>query len=564
MTRSTWWLLATMIAALALAASANSVGNGFTYDDVYLIERAPRMHTLAGWWREFAHTYWAESAGGDGYRPFTIIAYRLQWALGNGGPLPFHATNIALHVAGSVAVFWLVCALLPVGAAWIGAALYAVHPVHVEAIANVVGQSELAVALLLALAAGLYLHGRRAGPITRPRWVAIALLYAAGCLFKEHAIVLPALLILAELTVVVDKAPLPQRLVAMRPACLGLAAIGVAYLWARSAVVLEGLGGFNPFVVFQSLQLSSQDRVLTMIGATPEWLRLFLWPARLTTEYAPPYLEVAQGVSIAQLPGLLVLLGTLGLAVACWRRSPATSFGIGWLALTLLPASNFIIPAGFIIAERTLLSPSIGAMVAVASAVPVLYERIEANAFARRAGATAVLLLLALGIGRSVSRNRAWHDNETLFRQGIVETPDSYRAHFMLGLQLFETGRLTEGERHFREALRLFPYDALMFFTLAERYRGAGKCEPAINLYRAMFALQPDASWGRLGFANCLLVTFHLDDARHEALAAMRHGGNVSKARAIMVAAREAAESLAVRRARGDTSAPTPIRLPPP
>jgi hypothetical protein len=563
MTRRTFWLLAAGIAALALAASANSVVNGFTYDDIYLIQRSTRMHTLAGWWREFAHTYWPEDAGGDGYRPLTIIGYRIEWALGGGSPMPFHAANIGLHVAGAVAVFWLFCAVAPAGAAFIGAALYAVHPVHVEAIANVVGQSELAVAFILALATALYLHGRRAGPLGRVRWVGIMLLYAAGCLFKEHAIVLPALLLLAEVTVVDDKSPLWQRVVAMRPAFLVLGAVGLAYLWARSAVVVEGLGGFRPFVVFQALQLSTAHRVLTMVGAAPEWLRLFLWPARLITEYAPPYIDVAQGVSVMQLPGLLVLLGTLGLGAACWRRSPTTAFGIGWLALTLLPASNFIIPAGFIIAERTLLSPSIGAMLAVASSLPLLYDRIEVSGLARRTGALAVLTLLALGIGRSVTRNRAWLDNATLFRQGVIDAPNSYRAHFMLGVHLFEQRRLVEGEKHYREALRLFPFDPLMSYALAEQYRGAGMCEPALPLFRALFALEPAAN-GHMGFATCLLMTYRLDEARREALVGLKAGSPVKTAREIIVAARHAEDSLRARRARGDTAVPVPVRLPTP
>lgn len=563
MTRRTWWLLALSVAGLALAAAANSITNGFAYDDVYLIQRSPRMYTLDGWWRELAHTYWPEPAGGDGYRPLTIIAFRLQYTLGSGSPLPFHVANIALYVAGTVAVFWLTCAVLPPAAAWIAAALYAVHPVHVEAVANIVGQSELWVALLSALAAAIYLHGRRAGDPGIRRWAAIATLYAVACLFKEHAIALPALLALAELTVVRDSAAWRQRVVRLRPPFLVLALIAAAYLWARSAVVVDGLSGFTPFVVFQALQLSTPDRILTMIGVAPEWLRLLLWPARLMTEYSPPYVDVAQGVSITQLPGLLVLLGTLGLALACWRRSPVTTFGIGWLVLLLLPASNFLLPAGFIIAERTLLSPSIGAMIAVASTVPVLYERIESRALARRAGVAAVALLLTLGIGRSVTRNRVWHDNGTLARQSVLDSPDSYRAHFMLGVHLFENQRKAEGEQHYRHALRLFPYDPVMALALAEQYRTAGMCEPAIPLYRALFALQPDANRGHLGFAACLLQTLHLEEARREAETGVRMGARVSLARAILAAVRATRDSLSARRTRGDTIAPAPVNLPP-
>lgn len=561
MMRRTWWLLALAVAALALAASANSVANRFTYDDVSLIANAPRIHTLDGWWREFARTYWPETMGGDGYRPMTIIAFRAEWALGGGNPAVFHAVSVVLHVAAAVVVFWMACALLPLAAAWIVAALYAVHPVHVEAIANVVGQSELAVALCVTLAVGIYVHGRRAGPLTRDRWFAIGALYAIACLFKEHAFGMPVLIALAEATVVRDDAPLRERFGRLRLPLLGLALIATVYLWARSAVVVEGLSGFRPFIVFQALELSSTNRVLTMIGASPEWVRLLLWPARLMTEYAPPYIDIAQGPHIVQLPGLLVLIGVIGLTVACWRRSPVTSFGLAWVIITLLPASNFLTTAGFIIAERTLVLPSVGAMIAVGSAIPWLHARIEGRVALRRVAAAVVVVLLALGVGRSYTRNRVWRDNETLFRQAIIDSPYSYRAHFMLGAMLFDKKRKTEGEAHYRQAIRLFPYDPLMIYVLAEQYRAAGRCDKALPLYRAFFELREGAARGNLGMASCLLMTNHLSEARERALIAIRIGAPVGMAREIIALAKAVQDSTAARRARGDTT--TPVVLPP-
>ncbi|HMC54408.1 MAG TPA: tetratricopeptide repeat protein [Gemmatimonadaceae bacterium] len=564
MNRRTWWLLALLIAVLALAASVTSLRNGFAYDDVYLIARSPRMHTLAGWWREFAHTYWPEDAGGDGYRPLTIIAFRAEWALGTGNPFVFHAVNVVLHAITSVVVLWLATAMMPVGAAAVAGAVYAVHPVHVEAVANVVGQSELWVALLISLAMAVFVHGRRAGALTPPRWAAIAALYAAGLLFKEHAIVLPALLLLAEATVVPDRAPVLQRIGRLRLAVLGLTVVALLYLWARSVVVVGGFSGFQPYIVFQALSLSAGDRVLTMIGAAPEWLRLFLWPARLMTEYAPPYIDIAQGASITQLPGLLVLVGILGLLVACWRRSPVTSFGIGWLVITLLPASNFLIPAGFIIAERTLLLPSVGVVIAIASAVPWLYARAERRRLTEYVAAGALALVLALGVWRSATRNPVWKDNETLFRQAIKDSPESYRAHFMLGVMLFEELRKTEGEGHYRTALRMFPYDPLMAFALAEQYRKAGMCEPAITLYRWLYTIEPNSDRGHLGFASCLLTALHLDEAKAEALRAIRGGGRLASARELIRAADMARDSLAARRARVDSASIMPASTPVP
>src|SRR6202008_3577506 len=104
------------------------------------------------------------------------------------------------------------------------------------------------------------------------------------------------------------------------------------------------------------------------------------------------------GPGVAQLPGLLLLLGTVGLTVACWRRSPTTSFGLAWMMVTLLPASNFLLPAGFIIAERTLLLPSVGVMIALASALPWLYERFGEVRLARVAALAGLAVLLGLGL----------------------------------------------------------------------------------------------------------------------------------------------------------------------
>lgn len=566
-TRHTWWLAAVLIVALALAASANSVANGFAYDDIYLIVKSARTHSLAGWWRDFVTTYWPREWGGDGYRPVSVIAFRLEWVIGGGTPLVFHTVNVALHVMTCVAVFWLACGLLPLAAAWVAAALYAVHPVHVEAVANVVGQSELWVALLVTLAMGLFVHGRLAGPITLNRWLGIGGLYVAACFFKEHAIVLPVLLLLAEATVIADRASLVERLTRMRLPLLVLLALALAYLGVRGRVVVGGGSGFVPYLPFQVVQFSSTDRVLTAIGVAPEWLRLLLWPARLTTEYSPQYVEIAQGPSIAQLPGLLLLLGVLGLAVACWRRSPVTAFGIGWLVATLLPASNFIVPAGFIVAERTLLLPSIGALIALSSAIPWLYERLERKPALRYAAGAAVALLVGLGITRSVTRNRVWRDDDTLFRQGVLDSPDSYRSHYLLGTYLFEKKLHREAEPHYLRAIELFPHDPVVMYSLAEEYRRAGACPLAIPLYRTAFRIASNMRKSQYGLAVCLLEVLDMNEAKKVALNAYRWGADFRTAREIVRAADIGRDSLAARRARGAalpsvSPAPPPPELP--
>jgi len=535
--RTRWWLLAAALLFVVVFSSGIGIRNGFTYDDVYVIQKNGSVHTLEAWWRVFARPYWPRAYGSDGYRPLTILAFTTEWVTGGGSPLVFHVMNIALYGAITVAVFWIATMLLPLTAAWIVAALFAVHPVHVEAVANIVGQSELWVALLLLIAVGVYLRRRFIGErVSIGGGLAISACYAAALFFKEHAIVLPALLVAVEAGLARDARPFRARLIAMRPLLLWQALVAVLYLAARATVKGDNIAGFQPFIVFQALDLSYANRVLTMLGVVPEWLRLLLWPAHLTTEYAPPYIDVAQGPSVIQLPGLFLLVGILGLGVALWKQrgvARVAGFGIAWLCITLLPTSNFVVPAGIILSERTLFLPSVGALLAIGTLVPFVSAFIDESRSKDAARNVRVVTLgaltgiLVMGSWRSVTRTTVWHDNERLFTQTVVDAPQSYRAHYMLGAWFFETGRKREGEHEYRRALALFPYDPFMAYNLAMQYQTSGMYGAAIPLYRWAFSIAPRfrQGEGRQNLAFCLANANEPASAREQALLAMSFGG---------------------------------------
>jgi hypothetical protein len=534
--RTRWWLLATLLALLVVGSSGRGIYNGFAYDDVYVIQQNGTVHTLHQWWRLFARSYWPKFYGSDGYRPLTMLAFTTEWVIGGGSAWIFHAANILLYALITIAVFWIGSLLLPITAAWIAAALFAVHPVHVEAVANVVGQSELLVALLLLVAVGVYLRSRLTGRLSPLAAIGICACYAAALFAKEHAIVLPALLIAIEILVVRDERPVKTRLVALRPLVLWLTLVASLYLAARSVVKHGEISGFQPFIVFQSLDLSYGNRVLTMIGVVPEWVRLLLWPAHLSTEYAPPYVDVAQGPSLVQLPGLLLLTGIIGLGIVLARRrglGSVASFGIAWLCLTLLPSSNFIIPAGIILAERTLFLPSVGAMLALGALASWTQARLamprsnDGERMAPMLASGALAAILVAGTWRSNTRTPVWHDNERLFSQAVVDAPESYRAHYMLGAWMFETKRKEEGEHHYRRAIKLFPYDPFMSYNLAMQYQISGMYAQAIPLYRWAFEIAPyfRAGEGRENLALCFANTNQAALAREQAFLAMQYGG---------------------------------------
>jgi tetratricopeptide (TPR) repeat protein len=146
-------------------------------------------------------------------------------------------------------------------------------------------------------------------------------------------------------------------------------------------------------------------------------------------------------------------------------------------------------------------------------------------------------LVLVAGIARSATRSGVWKDNGTLFRHAVVDAPDSYRAHYMLGAWYFDQLDLRRGEQEYHEALKLFPYDPAVSYNMAEQYRLFDLCEPALPLYKWTRELDPDFPYGRFSYAACLLQTRHFADAKRMAYVALAAGADYRMTHALVVAA---------------------------
>ena len=515
------WLLPTTVALLALAACITSIGHDFTYDDRYVIMMNDRVHSLRSFWNFFAQSYWPPKFGGDGYRPLVILLFAVQWALSDGAAWVFHLTNILLAVGTALAVYWMALALLPPAGAWLAAALFAVHPVHVEVTGNMVGQAELVVGLSLVVAMGWYLRRRADGTFGMRDVGVLSLLYAIGLFSKEHAAVFPLLLLVAEWTVVRDDRSWRARLVTVRPLLLALIAVTLGYIKLRSLVQAD-LAGFAPYAAFRFLNMGAEARIGTMLHEFPRIAQLMLFPTRLSADYSPNDVIISNGIGLDELPGILLVLCTVTLAFALRRRAPAASFGLFWFIIAYGPVSNVLVATGIVTAERTLFLPSVG--VVLVAAVTILYL-LEGAARPRRVALASVAgLLLALGLGKSISRQRVWKNNDILFDATVRDAPMSYRAHLLRGRNLAVKKRLREAEAELRLAIRLFPYDAGATVDVAEAYRRSGLCKPAIPLYEWSFAIDSTLRDGRLGYVYCLSVMQRWQDTRQQAFAGMRYG----------------------------------------
>ena len=505
------------VALLSLAATVTTVGHDFTYDDRSIILENARVHSFAHIPQLFAETYWPAFYGGDGYRPLVTSLFTLQWIAAGGAPWVFHLVNIMLAVAVSIAMYWCARTVLPTLGAWVAAALFAVHPVHVEVTGNVVGQSELIVALCLLVAIGTYIRARRGGGLSTRSSVAVQLLFATALLAKEHAMVLPPILLAAELTVIPGDS-WRARLRTVRTLTLSLVAIALAYLLVRGRIQ-ENLAGFVPYPAFRFLHMRAIDRIGTMMNEIPRIAQLILFPVHLSADYSPPDVLVADGPALSQLAGLFICLSAPLLAFVLRRRVPVVTFALMWVIAAFLPVSNLIIPAGFITAERTLFLSSAGAVL-LAGALAVFVERRFSPA-RRRLALGGFVLLVAAGLARSIDRQRVWKDNDAFFIALTRDAHNGYRAHYLHGRYLGLHGRLREMEMEYRRAIRMFPYDAGMTLAVADAYARAGLFMPAAALFEWTFAVRPEAGEGRYEYVYCLARLNRWADVRREALSGM-------------------------------------------
>jgi len=518
------WRALTLVGLLAFAAAAPSLANGFAYDDQWIIVTNARVHDLDRWADWLTTSYWPTREA-TLFRPLTTAGFALQWAVGGGTALVFHVVNVVLAVAGAVAFTWLASLVLPAAAAIVVGAAFAVHPVHVEAVANLVGQSELSAGLALILALGVYIRARRAGPLRRTTTLGLTAMYLAAVFLKEHALMLPAWFVAAEFTVLRELGPWRTRVRDLAWFYVMLGAVAAFSLVARWDV-LGAIGGDIPHPALNGL--TAAGRAFVMLDVLPEIGRLLLWPARLYADYSPEHINVSPDATLSHLNGMLIAAGAMTLFAVGVKRSAPVALGLLLAALAWLPTANLLMPSGILLAERALYLPSAGFLLAAGAGVALVEGRFSAAAItaagARRAAGVVLGAVLILGIGRSVERQRAWRSSDDVFWTLVNDAPASFKAHHVWGGVLFDRGDLRGGERELLMAIRIFPAYHKLYQDLAQQYRQGGQCLPAMPLFKRALELGGPLPLSRAGLVACELGLARFSDARRTALLGITDG----------------------------------------
>ena len=491
-----WRMLA--LWALVLASYSNSFQAGLVFDSGVVISEDARVHAVTPQNLRLILTgsYWHGSTTSGLYRPLTTFSYLLNYAIfGNGmDPAGYHWVNLALHGVNVSLVYLLGILVLGTAApAFALAALWGLHPLLTESVTNIVGRADLLAAF--GVLAGLLCYVKSATAAGRRKlfWVAATVAaQAVGIFSKENAAVLPAIMLLYDLTW--------QERTAWRARALPYAAVMLplaAFFYLRVALQVHMLPPFGDNPLMSAGFWTARLTAIKVIG---KYLCLFVWPARLSPDYsynAVPLFgwHLAQWEDAKALIALALCLGAALLAVRWYRTQKPLFFFLAFFFVALAPTSNLAILIGSIMAERFVYLPSIGLAGCVVAAICTLARQVPPQRLLEMRDVWIALGLLCLACAaRTYARNSDWLDDLSLWTSAADVCPGSAKVHNDLGDALEKLpGRLPDAIVEYQVALRIDPD-----YTEAHSNLGSalaqlpGRMPDAITEFQAALRIDPD------------------------------------------------------------------------
>jgi tetratricopeptide (TPR) repeat protein len=512
-------VLALGLAALVLAVFGQTVGFDFVRfdDDGYVTENATLLEGLG------PETFrWAWTTGAmSNWHPLTWLSYLLDFELHGLDPAGYHATNVALHLLNTLLLFgWLRSATGSEGRSALVAALFAVHPLHVESVAWISERKDVLSGLFGISSLWAYLaYARRGGAW---RYAAVAMLLALGLASKPMLVTFPLLYLLLDLwplgrTGLASPASAASGGPRTRsPGFLVLEKLPLLALSAAASVLAyraqRGSG-----TVLQEAVLPLGVRLANAVHAYAWYVGKALWPSGLCAHYPHPFLPdrggEALGAGLVVACALLLVLLT-GAALLAARRLPALVVGWLWFLGTLVPVIGLVQVSLQGHADRYTYLPLIGLSIAGVWSGAALARRWAGSS--RRAGAWCAAVATGLVLASSAAawqQTRTWRDSETLFRHALDVAPSNGLVHTQLGLALAASGRDAAAIPHFDRALALAPDWPLPRFHRGISHLRGGSLEASERDFRIAVALTPDVTEVRTNLAGVLVLRGRSDEA---------------------------------------------------
>jgi Tfp pilus assembly protein PilF len=522
-----------LLVVLTVAVYAQVASFGFiNFDDSgYVRDNA---HVLDGLTAE--GVVWAFTTTSQAnWHPLTWLSLQLDATLGGSSPRVYHTTNLVLHAASVLLLFLLFTRMTgSLGPSAFVAALFAIHPLHVESVAWVAERKDVLSTMFGLLACHAWLSAlEHPGMTSRALTVAA---YAASLLAKPMMVSLPILLLLLDVWPLRRAEPLRRLVVEKAPL------VAAAALSCIVTVIVQAKGGAVQSLTHYPLSARAGNAAVSYV----RYLAKAIWPANLSIYYPYPY----EGLSAWEVAGAVLLLAAVTYGCIRARRSaPYLLVGWLWYLITLVPVIGIIQVGSQAMADRYTYVPLIGPFAMVAFGLPDLVRRAlpRAGRVAVALPATVSLIVVAALAAAAWRQAAYWRDSVVLFERALAVTTENAMAHNSLAYALYDRGqvdraveecekavriapdmgdaqsnlvqgylaqgRMEEAVARTREALRLRPNDARTHVNAGLIARMEGRDDDAMSSFREAIRLDPDEQPAHLNYGAILVAHGRLDEA---------------------------------------------------
>jgi tetratricopeptide (TPR) repeat protein len=485
--RATW--IGVALAAFAFALYLPSLQQGFVnWDDFYYITANPHLGRFDLAYLQWSFTTWWVL----NWHPLTWISYGIDHAVWGKDAFGFHLTNVLLHAANTFLVFALGQRLfrretLSTGATLAGAAvvaaLFAVHPLHVESVAWVSERKDMLYTIFTLLALLAYLRYTQAEPKARLLAYAATLgLFALSALAKPMAVTFPAVLLLLDAWPLGRLGDAANRTRVAVVEKLPFVAISLGLTWLTVAAQQEG-------GALKTGELSLFERLFVAVKALGFYLAKLVAPITLV-----PLYPLESEITPLRWDYLLALLAVVAISTAAvvWRRrAPILAAGWAFYLNTLLPVLGIVQVGAQAAADRYMYLPILGPLAIVGAAAATVWD--ARPALRGALAAIAALVMVALG-ARTIVQIGVWRDSITLWEHVLAVYPGSVTAHYNLGTAFLEHDDFRKSEEWLRRAIELDPQHAMALEKLGDLAGTRGSPNSALRYYLTAIEASPTSA----------------------------------------------------------------------
>ncbi|HVP63443.1 MAG TPA: tetratricopeptide repeat protein [candidate division Zixibacteria bacterium] len=476
---------ALVLALVAFAVYFNALFGEFVFDDHLQIVKNPWLQNFPGILTVFSRSAWAFYPGmtiTNYYRPLMQCVYTLTYQLFGLHPLGFHLVNVLFHCAATILVFLILRRLLPetravswyLSAPFLAAILFATHPIHTEVVAWIAGLPDVAFTPFFLLSFYLYI---RSDNCASGSYLGSLACFAVASLFKEPALTLPAILLAYDFTCREERLGLTECVKRYVPYLF----IGGAYLALR----VHALKGFAP--IKSHPLLNSYLCALNVFPLFSQYLQKLLLPTDLNAFYVLHPVE-----SLLEWKALLSLLVTavvVALAAVAFKKNKPAFLGLLFIVVPLFPVLYIPAVGENTFTDRYLYLPSVGYVLLLALFLSWAGKQLPDGT---KVVAAAVILLAGTYAVGTVTRNKVWQNDYTLWTDTVAKSPECIEAHNDLGIYYRHHNMPGKAIEQFQAIIRANPYHVEAHGNLGLLYRDLRMYDEALRELQAAEALAPN------------------------------------------------------------------------